>query len=134
MTCREKLSIEHPELIDDCYIGGCSSCPSGFGYLDDPDYCNNNPGLTMCKECWDREIPYKNKRKANKFDDTENNDEVYNPDDNLDVLRYAIGIAIAANDKSINISTVNGNIMLNIYPYVNDKEGKEKNFLIKIVD
>lgn len=70
----------------------------------------------------EREIPYKNECKANKFDDAENNDEVYNPDDNLDVLRYAIGIAIAANDKSINISTVNGNIMLNIYPYVNDKE------------
>ena len=117
MTCREKLEMEHPELVDDCFIGGCGSCPSNFGYLDDPDYCSDyNSTLTMCKECWDREIPSENEGKTNNFDDTENKGETYNADDNLDILKYAISVAIEANDKSISISIVNGSIMLNIYP------------------
>lgn len=126
MTCREKLEMEHPEFVDYCYVGGCSHCPSTYGYLDDPDYCSfRNSELTMCKECWDREIPSEN-GEANNADDTENKGETYNSDDNLDVLKYAISVAIAANDKSISISIVNGSIMLNIYPNVNDENIKER--------
>ena len=127
MTCREKLEMEHPEFVDYCYVGGCSHCPSTYGYLDDPDYCSfRNSELTMCKECWDREISSENEGKTNNFDDTENKGETYNADDNLDVLKYAISVAIAANDKSISISIVNGSIMLNIYPNVNDENIKER--------
>ena len=79
----------------------------------------------MCKECWDREISSEN-GEANNVDDTENKGETYNADDNLDVLKYAIRVAIAANDKSISISIVNGSIMLNIYPNVNDENIKER--------
>ena len=126
MNCREKLEMEHPEFVDYCYVGGCSHCPSTYGYLDDPDYCSfRNSELTMCKECWDREISSEN-GEANNADDTENKDEAYNSDDNLDVLKYAISVAIAANDKSISISIVNGSIMLNIYPNVNDENIKER--------
>ena len=126
MTCREKLEMEHPEFVDYCYVGGCSHCPSTYGYLDDPDYCSfRNSELTMCKECWDREISSEN-GEANNADDTENKGETYNADDNLDVLKYAIRVAIAANDKSISISIVNGSIMLNIYPNVNDENIKER--------
>lgn len=55
MTCREKLSKEHPDLVDDIYAGGCSNCPSTYGYLVRPDYC----GLcdNDCYLCWGREIP-----------------------------------------------------------------------------
>lgn len=123
MTCREKLAMEHPILVDDCFGGGCLSCPSKYGYLDDPDYCSDIPN--RCKECWDREIPSEN-GEANNADDTENKGETYNSDDNLDVLKYAISVAIAANDKSISISIVNGSIMLNIYPNVNDENIKER--------
>lgn len=58
MTCREKLKIEHPELVDDGFIGGCCSCPDDYGYLDIPGYCND-PSWTddYCTKCWSREIP-----------------------------------------------------------------------------
>lgn len=126
MTCREKLEMEHPEFVDYCYVGGCSHCPSTYGYLDDPDYCSfRNSELTMCKECWDREISSEN-GEANNADDTENKGETYNADDNLDVLKYAIRVAIAANDKYISISIVNGSIMLNIYPNLDNENIKER--------
>lgn len=53
MTCREKLSKEHPEGIDTRWIGGCHNCPEDYGYLDEPEWCC----LTKCDECWNREIP-----------------------------------------------------------------------------
>ena len=58
MTCKEKLAIEYPGLVDDDFMGGCYGCPDDYGYLDVPDYCNH---LTWtyecCIKCWDREIP-----------------------------------------------------------------------------
>jgi hypothetical protein len=59
MTCRERLAIEHPELVDSKYTGGCNACPDGFGYLDDPDWCDDSctPREERCTRCWDREIP-----------------------------------------------------------------------------
>ncbi len=59
MTCREKLAIEHPELVGDAYYGGAASCPHEYGYLDKPkgfpDNCER-----LCTKCWDRKIPEKN--------------------------------------------------------------------------
>lgn len=58
MTCREKLKMEHPELVDSQYIGGCKHCPHEYGYLTAPDYCSEKPTTADdCKKCWDREIP-----------------------------------------------------------------------------
>ena len=59
MTCREKLKIEHPDRIHMGCIGGCVGCPSGYKYLDVPDYCSdvNIPIGERCTMCWDREIP-----------------------------------------------------------------------------
>ncbi len=56
MTCREKLALEHPELLDEIYFGGAYSCPHNYQYLAKPDYC---PGAddNACRRCWDREIP-----------------------------------------------------------------------------
>ena len=56
MTCREKLKLEHPELVDMDYIGGCHGCPNDYGYLPRPEGCSEDPGMN-CTECWDREIP-----------------------------------------------------------------------------
>lgn len=59
MTCREKLKIEHPEHVKSWFVGGCKNCPSTYGYLDVPDFCNNsNIGTSYkCTRCWGREIP-----------------------------------------------------------------------------
>lgn len=32
MTYREKLQREHPECVEDFYIGGCKNCPENYGY------------------------------------------------------------------------------------------------------
>lgn len=55
MTCREKLALEHPELVRSEFHGGCKDCPSAYGYLEDPHMCA--PGDDGCRACWDREIP-----------------------------------------------------------------------------
>ena len=59
MTCREKLEIEHPELVSDGYTGGCARCPDDYGYAVTPGYCGDIYIHTIdqgCKECWDREV------------------------------------------------------------------------------
>ena len=62
MTAREKLTVEHPEKLDDVEPGGCLGCPEDYGYLPDADFCTNNYDrygdlFERCKKCWDREIP-----------------------------------------------------------------------------
>lgn len=57
MTCREKLMIEHPGEVDECYGGGCCGCPDERGYLAAPEGCDRRGGDTTCRDCWDREIP-----------------------------------------------------------------------------
>lgn len=57
MTCREKLKIEHPDKVDPECLGGAFCCPSFYGYLDTPNYCSTPPLASICKNCWDREIP-----------------------------------------------------------------------------
>lgn len=54
MTYRELLQKEHPECVDERYIGGCDSCPSDYGYEADNAKCLC---LGSCDACWDREIP-----------------------------------------------------------------------------
>ena len=57
MTCREKLAKEHPEKIDEKYIGGASGCPHTWGYIDEmPDYCDMGGCSENCRRCWNREI------------------------------------------------------------------------------
>lgn len=56
MTCREKLAIERPDLVDKNFPGGAKACPVHYGYIneEDGDGCNK---FTTCSECWDQEIP-----------------------------------------------------------------------------
>lgn len=66
MTAREKLTMEHPEKLDDVEPGGCLGCPEDYGYLPDPDFCMNGRDrhgdlFECCKKCWDREIPEETK-------------------------------------------------------------------------
>lgn len=55
MTYRELLQKEHPERVDERYIGGCDSCPSDYGYEADNAKCPDDVG--GCVACWNREIP-----------------------------------------------------------------------------
>lgn len=57
MTCKEKLKLEHPEMIDEKKPGGCFGCPDTYGYLDKPVYCSKRfvLGPSVCEECWSRE-------------------------------------------------------------------------------
>ena len=54
MTCREKLAIEHPGGLDNERFGGCSGCPSAYGYAKDPEWCKISN--ETCTKCWDREV------------------------------------------------------------------------------
>lgn len=55
MTFREKMTIEHPDLVDSDYLGGVANCPRTYGY----EYNNVCAGINeeACTKCWDREIP-----------------------------------------------------------------------------
>ena len=71
MTAREKLAMEHPEKLDDLELGGCMGCPESYGYLPDPDFCENDydhysTRFERCKKCWDREIPEEIKEEKEK--------------------------------------------------------------------
>lgn len=63
MTCREKLAIEHPTLVNDIYCGGCADCPQDFNYISfDNCLCVKSrselDGLSYkeCTACWDQEV------------------------------------------------------------------------------
>lgn len=66
MTCREKLKLEHPELINAyLYGGGCHGCPSDYGYLPnrDGEYCTS----ANCEACWNQEIPETHEEAINRI-------------------------------------------------------------------
>ena len=72
MTAREKLTVEHPEKLDDLEPGGCMGCPEDYGYLLDADFCTNNYDrygdlFERCKKCWDREIPEEMKEEKENY-------------------------------------------------------------------
>lgn len=55
MTYREKLQKEHPERVDEKYVGGCACCPDFYGYRQpNRKTCDQ---YKSCKECWDSHIP-----------------------------------------------------------------------------
>lgn len=56
-TCRQRLMREHPKRISGIFNAGCYGCPSQYGYLDDPDFCDERDDWDSCTECWDRVIP-----------------------------------------------------------------------------
>lgn len=62
MTYRELLQKEHPERVDKKCVGGCTGCPSAYGY--EANNANGQPcrkhkshSDAICAACWDREIP-----------------------------------------------------------------------------
>lgn len=64
MTFRERLQKEHPDRINDSFIGGCSGCPCGYGNEELED-CTDYDKPEICRKCWDREIPESSGLSAN---------------------------------------------------------------------
>lgn len=58
MTCREKLTMEHPFDFD--MANKPIYCPDDYGYLDKPESCGKNGCDCYCDDCWNREIPEEN--------------------------------------------------------------------------
>ena len=59
MTFKEKLAMEHPDYVNDCYDGECFGCPKDYGYEDHDSSiknCLENNGKG-CTYCWNREFP-----------------------------------------------------------------------------
>ena len=58
MTCRERLSKERPDLINN---GRMLGCPDDYGYLEKPKVCSMTQMVKdddeVCQKCWNREIP-----------------------------------------------------------------------------
>lgn len=62
MTFREKLKQEHPECVGVAFPGGCSGCPSKYGYEGSKKegLCggdNYKTDSATCRKCWNREMP-----------------------------------------------------------------------------
>lgn len=51
MTCREKLQKEHPEMINEDFLGGCNGCPHDYGYRA-AGACLS---VQNCTQCWGQE-------------------------------------------------------------------------------
>lgn len=107
MTCREKLKMNHPENVDKAYFGGCSACPSTYGYLDKPTYCNDTDygtGSKRCTDCWDREIPGLHK---------------ITPEFDIHAL---IDRCMEKRDRSVHLYFNENGMSVCIYPYSEDGE------------
>lgn len=57
MTFREKLTLEHPELVYENYGGGCYGCPRDQGYEANKPCEHGNFIAYDCYACWDRQMP-----------------------------------------------------------------------------
>lgn len=63
MKFKEKLQIESPERVGYKYVGGCSGCPSDYGYEARPKIECKWKSIAngdACAECWEREAPDSN--------------------------------------------------------------------------
>lgn len=49
-TRKEVLEVEHPELVDDKWVGGCKGCPGDY-WPQEPKV-TNCMAVRTCKECW----------------------------------------------------------------------------------
>lgn len=67
MTFKQKLNQEHPECVDIVFPGGCSGCPSKYGYEKSKKngLCggdNYKTDSATCRKCWNREMPEPEKK------------------------------------------------------------------------
>ena len=116
MTCREKLKMEHPELVSDEFLIECIGCPSDYDYLDTHDffdYCSKH----SCEQCWDTEIDelHTEETAINELP----SEETVTRDDSKTIIDI-ITNAMKMKDMSINLYFGDSGITCNIYPYKKD--------------
>lgn len=56
MTCIERLTVEHPEELNDHAPGGADCCPHHYGYAEQPCSCFGSGSNWQCKKCWNRKV------------------------------------------------------------------------------
>lgn len=118
MTCREKLKMEHPEKVGKAYFGGCSDCPSKYGYLVDPKECEGFTNKNIsCEKCWDREIP---EEKV----ETKEKKEIQLDDIN-DIFEF-LGECIINHGIPVSIFVSDTGTTVNINPHLVDKGDEKK--------
>lgn len=63
VTFRDLMEVEHPEGVDDCFIGVVCGCPHSYGYeFRDARPCAGKDISpeeldSFCKKCWNRPVP-----------------------------------------------------------------------------
>lgn len=58
MTFKEKVTQEHPEMVDEYYTGGVAQCPCHYGYEPNTSLSScEGPSSDVCAACWNREMP-----------------------------------------------------------------------------
>lgn len=66
MKLREKLAQEHPENINEDFMGGCIGCPASYGYSNMSLLICGPHNDEKCRKCWDKEyIPPEEKSDEN---------------------------------------------------------------------
>lgn len=123
MTCREKLEKEHPEDINEDYMGGCLKCPHNYGYL--PEISIFECERIDCRDCWNREIP---------------ETEKLNTEIPWGQINKMINDSIEKRDRSFSLSFIPGmGVSISVYPWTDDENEceeldklKEENHVLNI--
>ena len=56
ITYKQLAELQHPDFINDKYLGGVRGCPKACGYTS--SITCSDPDKNKCEACWNTEIPY----------------------------------------------------------------------------
>ena len=56
ITYKQLAELQHPDYINEKYLGGVKMCPKTCGYTSSITY--SHPDKNKCETCWNTEIPY----------------------------------------------------------------------------
>ena len=56
ITYKQLAELQHPDYINEKYLGGVRGCPKTYGYTSSI-HCSD-PDKNKCEACWNTEVPY----------------------------------------------------------------------------
>ena len=56
ITYKQLAELQHPDYINEKYLGGVKMCPITYGYTS--SITCSHPDKNKCESCWNTEIPY----------------------------------------------------------------------------
>lgn len=56
ITYKQLAELQHPDYINEKYLGGVRGCPKTYGYTS--SITCSDPDKNKCEACWNTEIPY----------------------------------------------------------------------------